>query len=365
MIQRVKRESLVAKVVEVLKSELPRYRGQKWLPGEQVLSRQFQVSRTTIRAALAQMQRLGLIRVFPKRGYRILLSARGHSEQTSRVIGFLQGACRDMLDAQTYGVVHDIEHGLNVAGYELIIHSDVPLRGCHREQWLEHLLHTQCATCWMLHAVSFETQQWFMRRGHPAFIFGSCYKGIQMPNLDVDYGAVCRHAAGLLWRLGHRRICLLAPQTRFGGDVYGEEGFRSAIIQLGRGLVPADIRRHNGSVGSIQRILDACRGGPSAPTAFLVAKAMHALTAMTHLIYRGISVPQEVSLVCRDDDEFMHQVVPSMAHYRVDWSLHARRCVRMLIQLATAGYLKRQERMQMAQFIHGETVASPKFGPSG
>jgi len=198
-----------------------------------------------------------------------------------------------------------------------------------------------------------------MKREIPSLVLGSCYAGIHLPNLDIDYRAVCRHAAILLWRLGHRRICILAPRVRLGGDLAGEEGFQSALIQLSQRTKPPLILYHNGSVGDIRRVLDDCFSKTPAPTAFLATKSLHALTAISYLMRKGVRVPEDISLICRDDDDFMEHLIPSMAHYAVDLEVFARRCVRMLIQMATAGHLKPCAWRMMPQFVRGNTVAPP------
>ena len=226
--QRIRRESIVTQVVDILKQELPRLIHSKWLPGERVLSNQFQVSRTTMRTALAQLQRQKLIRACPQKGYKILAGRRCGNEKPPRIIGWFQESFHEGLKPSSQSMIRDIERGLNNAGYELKMFTDIPLRGQNRHQQLGGLAAEHRAAVWVLPSVSFKTQQWFMKHGIPALVFGSCYAGIKLPNLDVDYRAACWHAAILFWRLGHRRICLLAPRTRFGGDLAGEQGFQSA-----------------------------------------------------------------------------------------------------------------------------------------
>ncbi|MBU4365632.1 MAG: substrate-binding domain-containing protein [Verrucomicrobia bacterium] len=359
MNQRIRRESIVTQVVDVLKQELPRLIHGKWLPGERVLSNQFQVSRTTIRAALAQLQRQKLIRACPQKGYKILAGRRHSNEKPSRLIGWFQGSSQAGLKPRSQSMIRDIERGLNNAGYELKTFTDIHLRGHNRHQQLSNLVAEHRAAFWMLTAASFKTQEWFMKHGIPSLVLGSCYAGIKLTNLDIDYWAVCRHAAILLWRLGHRRLCLLAPRTRFGGDLAGEEGFQAALVQLSRGTQPPLILYHNESALDIRRVLDDCLSRTPVPTAFLVSHPVHALTTISYLMRRGLRVPEDISLICRDDDEFMEHLIPSLAHYAVDLEVFARRCIRMLIQMATSGHLKPFSRRMMPRFVRGNTVAPP------
>jgi len=359
MSQLIRRESMAARLVEVLKQELHRFTRMQWLPGERILSRQFQVSRATLRAALIQLQRQKIIRAYPQRGYKILaIRPKGRGEP-SRIIGCFQELSREGYKPHSQIMINAIEHGLNRAGYEMKMFTDIHLRGHARHQQLNSLVSDYHAAGWMLMTTSFKTQQWFMENRIPALILGSCHPGIKLPNLDVDYRAVCRHAVSFLWRLGHRHIYLLIRRSGLGGDIASEEGFQYALSQLGQETPPYRIVRHNGSTGDIRRVLDACLSRKPAPTAFLISRSEHTLTTLTYLLGRGIRVPGDISLICRDDNEFLEHVIPEMSRYAINRDAFARRCVRMLVQLSTAGYLKPCPRWMMPRCIRGATAAPP------
>lgn len=355
----IKRESLVTRVVALLQRELPQLANGKWLPGERELSRRLQVSRTTLRAALDKLRRQGLIRAHPQRGYQVLIPRGKHRHPASRTIGWFMGSAIDRWDTRWQIMNHEVERGLAAAGYELKVFVDSHLPGGNRGQQLARLVAGHPVACWVLNSVSFETQQWFEQRGVATLVWGSCYPGIDLPNLDVDYRAIGRHAAGLLWKLGHRRLGYLTPRVRLGGDIQGEQGFLAAVRQLSGGALTPNFLYHNGSAGDIQRALDASLSGKRPVTALVIARPLFALTALTYSLSRGLRIPGELSLVCRDDSEFLEPLVPALARYSVDRRLFARRGVRTLIQLATSGCLNPRARWMIAQYIKGDTIAPP------
>ena len=63
----LKRPSLVSEATAALRNTLGSDRWADYLPGERVLSSQLRVSRQTLRAALEQLRREGLIQVEPGR----------------------------------------------------------------------------------------------------------------------------------------------------------------------------------------------------------------------------------------------------------------------------------------------------------
>lgn len=357
MNQLIKRESLVSQVVRVLKQELPLFTRRKWLPGERVLSKRLQVSRTTLRVALARLQSQGLIRAHPQRGYRITGRLQNQRPEASRLVCYLEESLRDKSDTNRHIICHNIEHGLRLAGYEMKVCMDISLWGRSRHQQLSNLVNAHKAVCWLVRASSFKTQQWFMKQGIPVLVLGSCYPGICLPSLDIDYNAIGRHAAAMLWRLGHRQIGMLTPRTRFAGDIYCEQGFQSVLLQLGKKTISPGIFRHTDSMANVRRILDICFSKKPRPTALLIGQSRHALTVISYLMHKGIGVPRELSLVCRDDDIFLDHLILALARYRVDWNLFANRCVRMVGQLNTAGVLNDSRRYIQARFIRGDTLA--------
>ncbi|MCX6994190.1 MAG: substrate-binding domain-containing protein [Kiritimatiellaeota bacterium] len=356
---RIKRESLVAQVVDILRRDLHRYVRFKWLPGERVLCERFHVSRTTMRAVLAQLQRQGLIRAVPCKGYCVQAKVHRSPQRPSRVIGCLVEAPFSVSEMQRNLLVRNVEHVLNTAGYEMEIEFKNRSQGRNAGQQLAGIVAAHPAACWALNSTSLATQRWFAHHKIPALIVGSCQPGICLPNLDIDYRAIGRHAVNFLWRQGHRHIAFLTPRNRLGGDILCETGFAEGWRQVAGNSVRPSILYHDGSVGGICRVLELAWTASVAPTALLVSHCLHTMTAAGYLIQCGLRLPQDISLVCRDYDEILSRFVPPVTCYVVDRNAYAQRCARTLIQMATAGHLRPQSRLLMARFTPGGTVTPP------
>lgn len=213
------------------------------------------------------------------------------------------------------------------------------------------------AACWGLIASDMTVQRWFMERPVPAFIIGTQHYGIQIPAIDVHYEAVCLHAAGKLLGLGHRRVALLLPIHTAGGVVISQQGFLRAFQASRRADPVPVVLHHDGTRSGVCRTLDTAFRSPTRPTAVIVAYAWHAVTAVGHLIRSGLRVPEDVSVICRDFEPFLHAQVPSIAHYEPNNDLFARCLTRMAVELARTGTQSGKPKWIMPQFREGETVA--------
>jgi LacI family transcriptional regulator len=183
---------------------------------------------------------------------------------------------------------------------------------------------------------------------------GTCHAGIDLPSLDVDYRAVCRHAAGQFLARGHRRIGLLLNPPGTGGERESEIGFLEAF--QGAAEASALVASHDGTPASIRKCLDGWLRLASPPTAFLVARSLPALTVASDLARRGLRLPRDVALIARDSDHFLEYHSPSLACYHHDPDLHARRIARVAIQLARGAVIRTRTIRLMPTFLKGESL---------
>ena len=195
-----------------------------------------------------------------------------------------------------------------------------------------------------------------MQRRLPVLVLGTCYPGVELSELDADYRAVCRHAVTTLWRLGHRSMALVTLKRGFGGDLLGEQGFSEACRDLG---VRCRILYHAGDSTDLLRGIGALIRENERPTALVVARSRYALTIAGYLREQGLRLPGDISLICRDSNDFLAWSVPPIARYAVNADLFAKRVARALVRLATGEQRLLRLPKLMPRFITGGTVAPP------
>jgi DNA-binding LacI/PurR family transcriptional regulator len=350
-----KRLSLVAQTVQSLRHGICAGHWKEHLPGERKLCEHLQVSRRTLRAALNQLQQAGWLAVAT--GQRRKIKPRRVSRMAGakkKVVAVLSP--RSILASlpPTTFVMDALRDQLTEAGCVVEFHVDRACFSAQPAHALGKLIHEHPADAWLVLGSKEPMQRWFIRQRLPCLVAGSCAPAIALPSVDVDYRAACRHAGGVLWRKGHRRIALVLPQDAYGGDVISEEGLRESLRDLAGAHL--QLLRHDGTATHLCALLDKAMRAPNPPTAYLVAHAMQVLAVMMHLLRRGKRIPQDMAVVSRDDDPFLQATSPVVARYAINPAQIARRISKAVRQLAETGALPAQAIRLMPTFIAGETV---------
>ncbi|HRH96840.1 MAG TPA: substrate-binding domain-containing protein [Prosthecobacter sp.] len=349
------RLSLVAQTVQSLRDGIRAGHWQKHLPSERELCALLQVSRDTLRAALEEMQRKGWLEVTQRQRRRIKTRRSNHNAGSQkRVIAVLSPCSFLALSARMAAVMDALRSKLTDAGYAVEFHVSNACFSARPARALEKLVHDRMAAAWVVFGSKEPMQRWFIRHQLPCMVLGSCVPSIALPSLDVDYRAICRHAGGVLWRKGHRRLALVLSQIGYGGEVASEEGLRESLNDM----TGAHLRvlRHDGTAAHLCALLDEAMRSPHPPTAFVVASTVQVLTVMMHLMRRGHRIPQDVAVISCSDDPFLQFTSPRIARYAINPTQFARRVAMASRQLAETGTLEPKAIRLMPKFLPGETV---------
>jgi LacI family transcriptional regulator len=354
-----RRQSLSAQAAEALERAIGEGTWQEFIPSERRLCELLQVSRPTIRTALQMLAKNGVIEIRQGRRNRLLPAARHSPHSASRLIGIVTPVPFEQLSGSAYKIVsemkiHLAEHGFTT---ETLVCPQKAAAASRRR--LEDFLRRNRVFCCLLTSVNHDLQDWFATHALPCLVLGSCHPDIKLPSFDIDYRSVCRHAGGTLLAKGHRRIALVMPDSGVAGDLASEQGFREAFAAPNHQDAAPMIVRHNGTVQHLALKLDSLFDSPQRPTALLVAKPAHGLSSLIHLLKRGLAVPDDVSIVCRDQDPLFEKVNPAISHYLTHDASFSHRLVRLMQQLVTQGYLPPEPTLIFPKHFTGGTLKAP------
>lgn len=353
-----KRTSLISLTAEAVYQAIEEGLWLSSLPGERELADRFQVSRPTLREALKILQREGIIDVSHGKRRQILVSHRDVVPPRT-VVAAVSQMPPHLMSPMTTFYMNELRKHVQKSRLQLEVITDPGVRHSMPHQALETLVSDRNIACWILLSVTEKTQHWFAGRNLPTLIVGSCYPGVTLPSLDIDYRAVCRHAVATFLRNGHRGIAFLTPANKVAGDEASEDAFSQAVHQSGHSDARGTIIHHNGTRVDICRKLARISVLERPPTALLVSRPLHLLTAHTFLLKQGVRIPGQLSLICRDNDAYLGQLVPDVARYLFRRRHFADRLSRLAIQLATTGNISPRQYHVVPQFHAGETIAPP------
>jgi DNA-binding LacI/PurR family transcriptional regulator len=346
-----RRASLVAQTAEILRDDIHNGVWREWLPGELELCRQFQVSRVTLRAALAKLQHEGLLQAVQGRRRRVLVPARRAAALTNRIV-FLSPAPLHALPQFIVFLIDELREHLAAAGWHLDFQTIRPPHTRRLDASLDALVQRLRPAACVLYRSTRPVQEWFSRHGLPAVISGSRHEGVNLTAVDVDYRAGCFHAAGLFQARGHRHLALLNPRAALAGDRESEDGFRDGARRGSR----VTIAHHDGNPADVCAKLDELLALADPPTALLVSSAQHVLTVLGHLAQRNRQLPRDLALISRDDEPYLAHVIPTVARYSTDSDLFARKLCRVVLDLAGNRLPRPREHRLIPRFIPGDTL---------
>ena len=357
------RQSLVAQTVAFLKAQIETGEWRDWLPSERSLCRHLQVSRNTLRGALAELRKEGRVRAVHGAGNQIIVDASPRVARPASVrahdVALLTPDPIERLRPMQSLWIDDMR--------ALLGERDIKLRVFHGQQYfganagpaLQKLVARNPHGCWILMLAGEHVQRWFSRNHVPSIVAGSTFPDIDLPFRDLDHRAMCRHAAGVLLGLGHRRLVMLTQKSTRAGDLESEAGFQEGVQQSRHPGATAAVIHHDGTVGGIARALDRLRKIEHAATGLLVMQPHFYLAAAGRLAQARVRIPQDISMISRDDDPFLAFVVPAPARYVVSRHGMAKALLRPVLELLAGDRVTQRAARIMPEFFRGESIAAP------
>lgn len=328
------RGSLVLDCVRVIQLRIAAGEWQRLLPGERRLADLLQVGRDTVRLALHQLERDGVLASADVGNRRQILVTPAQTvpgDARPLKIGLLAHRSLERLPQPMLLEIDRIRDAFADKGGALEVYAPGWYSQRNPAKRLETLVGEEQCSAWILLRSSAAVQEWFMKRQIPSLIRGYPYPGIDLPHLDVDWHATARHAAGQLWRLGHRRVAILRPVE----PLKGAEAAVCGVMELGEPEFEASVLVEDGTSLGICRVLARALHFKEPPTALIATRPRQAATALTWLATQGIRVPQHISLISLAWEPFLDHLVPEISGYRADPEAVAKLVVRRMERLVS------------------------------
>jgi len=333
---------------------------QEWLPSERVLCQQFQVSRSTLRSALLQLKHDGVVTATHGVGYHIAFRPPLRGRAGVRSVALLAPKPISHLRPNTAHWIDELKDQLHALGYELRYQN---VRNCYQaepERALNRLLRRETHAVWILVLTNKPMQRWFQENKIPCVVAGSLFEGISLPSVDFDSRAVCRHAAGVLVGAGHKRLVYLTHKPRSAGDIESECGFLEAVSQSRSDGISGLVAHHDESKEGIAKTIRRLMDQDLPPTGLIVSNSNLFLSTVTALASRGLRVPEDVSLICKDDALFLSHVMPDPTRYISDDHTTAKKLITQVLHQIQCPLHRSADIRLFPHFHKGASVKPPR-----
>ena len=308
-----------------------------------------------MRQALKQLELEGVISNKQGQRRRILRrTPRDGKSLEKPVIGYLSPTSTKEMFGHTSRKISAIEYHIHQMdiGFELLVKSS-----CYTKtpaKALNSLIEDTQIKYWILQETNFQAQKWFQDNKIPAVITGSRYDGIEIPFVDLDNAAVCRHAVGLFLAKKRNTICYLTISDPLPGDLKSQTGFMEGINR-GSGI-RGKIARTNGTPDNICSKLDIILGTNAPPDALLVDKVSHVYCVASYLLEKGYRIPEDIAIICRTESHDLQYMRPAIAHYSTSTEELAKKTSEQAIKLVNGDKIGTSGILIIPEFVAGQSL---------
>lgn len=354
----IRLRSAAEQVAEYLRDEVQREHWEEKIPGVGWLARELEVNRKTVEAALQLLEEDGLlVSQGPGRNRTIKMPV-------GRAVRPLRVALLDFDPlplALSSGYTVELLHLLAQEGHAAFFTEKSLTELEMNVPRIRRMVEKTAADAWVVCSASREVLEWFVAQPVPVFAMFGRRSGLPVAAVGPDKLPATVAATRALIELGHHRIVML---TR-GAQRLPEPGVvqRSFLDELeAHGISPGPYHLPDWeeSIEGFYRCLESLFL-ITPPTALIIDEVPFYIATLHFCSTRGLRVPEDVSLVCDDDDPAFAWSRPTVSRIRWETRPVVKRIVRWAANVSRGKQDLRQT-LTPAKFIHGETIGPVSRG---
>lgn len=347
--------SATEQVAEHLRNAIRRGELSGAMPGVHPLAEQLEVNHKTVRAAVRQLEREGLLVDLGKGLQRrivlrddlnlpaLRIAVLSYEQRDAGVrLGRVKQRLRDEGHTPFYATKSQMDLGFDV-------------------RRIARLVRRTEFDAWIVLSGPRGVLEWFSEQDFPTFALYGQRTNLPIAGVGPDHMTPSRAAVRRLIELGHRRIVLIVREShRSRGPDVTERATFEEMQAHGLPTGSYNLPEWNDTPEDYFRVLDELfRITP--PTALIIEEPFLFHVAKNHLARQGIFTPEDVSLISLEPDPSYLWNKPSVAHLAFNYGLVERPIVRWAKNIAR-GKKDFHQTLIKAQFVEGGTVGPAKEG---
>ena len=359
---RLQRQSLAKQALTAIRKKIEEGDWSEWLPSERDLCEQFQVSRTTLRAALQQLKQEDIIQSTRGSGTRIIRRPRStnggkRNADTRQTVGMLLPQAPSHLRPYILLLEDELKSMLHEAGCTLHLHINKRFFQEDNGRALEILVNQHNHGCWVVALTGRNIIDWFINHNLPCV--ATFFVGNLAPSVRTDTYAMLYHAASQMIAKGHQRIAMstdISPLEYKGPAI---NGFLDGVEATGRTDIKAEIFYHQSLVEDVRKDWLRMMRQQNYPTAVMILNPLNYLYVSSMLLSEGWRIPDNISLMTTFGDPFLRHVYPEPTRYDNQSHQLARRLCEQILALLKGSSVRRSQINIMPDFIKGASLGPP------
>lgn len=321
------------------------------MPGAPRLARDLGVDPKTVLAALDLLENEGLL-VAQGVGRRRRIEQTGELAVRPLRIGILLSEQTD----RRVDYLGEVQHGLVEAGHHAFFAGRAQLDLGSGVSRLIRLVKAEKADAWVVVSGSREVLEWFCGQDSPSFALFGRFGGLPIAAVLPEKIPAYEAVVDRLVALGHRRISLLARRSRrLPAPGRTERAFLRRLEFHGLPTGPFNLPEWDDDMDGFEVLLENLFG-VTPPTALIIQEAFLFSAAHHFLTRRGRRVPEDVSMVCSDDDSSFAWWHPPVSRILWNSTPVVRRVVKWAANVGRGKVDKRQT-FTKAEFIEGGMIS--------
>ena len=355
-----RRHSLVDQSLAAIKARVTSRLWEQHLPSEESMRSQLNISRVTLRKALALLMAQGWIHSQGKgKPHRITsdnLPPAAAVVTPGTIVRCLSPVPEMEMVYSSRVILDEIKSTLAAHGLRFEWAHHASLWKGEPSKRLLQVLNTADTAGWMLFRSNRWLQQAFSENHQSCLVLGPTYPGVSLSSVQVDNAALGRHAAAEARRLGHQHLAWVAYDTESASSLQTLEGLQTLPVADDAptrvSLIMDDLTNEG-----LRQALSKSLTQPDAPTVLVLMTAAQVLPVLGILRELGLRVPEDLSLMVRDHEPFLDRCVPLPHRYSFDWQQFGRSAARLLLANMTSGPGAHPVKKVLPVFLPGDTLA--------
>jgi len=331
------------------------------LPSERELCLEFNVSRQTVRNAIAVLSERGVLDSRAGAGHFVRstpgkLQKSSTNQRSTRQIGVIYPPQIYLEEPTQWNTLMGLKGRLSQDGYSVTLsvsHKDekAGFMPCY-QHWLED----GEVAGYIGVSIPASLQRRLFECGYPAIAMGYVWEDIDLPSIALDfrrlYDELIVHLAGL----GHRSIgaVLVRQDSKFTRNIL--EGIASGTSRIGAPANSVAIRRYADTAYDLVSSVRALMRSRKRPTALLLQGDEHLDHVMRFFEMEGIRIPDDLHLTVvqvRHSTNFIH--ADRVAYFQFDYVNFGRMVAQQLLDIIEG---------KPAKPLHKEVLLGKIFDPS-